>query len=128
MPRILRLVCCILSLALSCLATWFSPSAQAASPLPDDAYIWQRKWTPEVTGAMHASADLVHGWHVLAAEYVKAGDGYPEHGCCTSAARPGRKRTYSKPGGRSRPCFACLARRCSTRRRRDSLGSKLRAR
>ena len=76
MPRILRLVCCILSVLLPCLATWFSPSAQAARPLPDDAYVWQRKWTPEVAGALRASADLVRGWHVLAAEYVKAGGGY----------------------------------------------------
>lgn len=76
MPRILRLVCGILSVLLSCLATWFSPNAQASGTLPDDAYIWQRKWTPEVTEAMRVSADLVRGWHVLAAEYVKTGGGY----------------------------------------------------
>lgn len=76
MPRILRLVYCILSVPLSCLAIWFSTNAWAASPLPNDAYIWQRKWTPEVTEAMRTSADLVRSWHVLAAEYGKTHSGY----------------------------------------------------
>lgn len=76
MPRILRLVHGILSVLSACLAIWFSPVARAAGPLPNDAYIWQRKWAPEVTEAMRASADLVRGWHVLAAEYGKADSGY----------------------------------------------------
>src|SRR5271163_2006891 len=35
--------------------------------LPQDAYIWQRKWTPAVRAALQESSDLVHAWRVLAA-------------------------------------------------------------
>ena len=35
--------------------------------LPQDAYIWQRKWTPALRVALKQSADLVHAWRVLAA-------------------------------------------------------------
>jgi hypothetical protein len=36
--------------------------------LPNDAYVWQRRWTPTVTGALAESSDLVRAWHVLVAE------------------------------------------------------------
>ncbi|HEX7815785.1 DUF3142 domain-containing protein [Dyella sp.] len=36
--------------------------------LDDDAYIWQRQWTPRVVDAMRASAADVHAWRVLAAQ------------------------------------------------------------
>ncbi len=39
-----------------------------ARPLPNDAYIWQRVWTPAVTDAVRESAGLVHAWRVLGAE------------------------------------------------------------
>ena len=35
--------------------------------LPQDAYIWQRKWTPALRVALKQSADLVDAWRVLAA-------------------------------------------------------------
>jgi hypothetical protein len=35
--------------------------------LPQDAYIWQRKWTPALRVALKQSSDLVHSWRVLAA-------------------------------------------------------------
>jgi hypothetical protein len=35
--------------------------------LPQDAYIWQRKWTPALRVALKQSADLVRAWRVLAA-------------------------------------------------------------
>lgn len=38
------------------------------APLPNDAYIWQRKWTPSVVSALSRSSGLVQTWHVLAAE------------------------------------------------------------
>src|SRR6266481_6976019 len=34
--------------------------------LPQDAYIWQRKWTPALRVALKQSSDLVHAWRVLA--------------------------------------------------------------
>lgn len=56
---------CLLSVTLSmCLiACTRTPTA-----LPQQAYIWQRQWTPAVTAAMHSSAPLLQGWRVLAAE------------------------------------------------------------
>ena len=33
-----------------------------------DAYIWQRAWTPAVTSALQQSRRFVDGWHVLVAE------------------------------------------------------------
>jgi hypothetical protein len=35
--------------------------------LLQDAYIWQRKWTPALRVALKQSSDLVHAWRVLAA-------------------------------------------------------------
>jgi Protein of unknown function (DUF3142) len=35
--------------------------------LPQDAYIWQRKWTPALRVALTKSSDLVRVWRVLAA-------------------------------------------------------------
>jgi hypothetical protein len=35
--------------------------------LPQDAYIWQRKWTPALRVALTKSSDLVRAWRVLAA-------------------------------------------------------------
>jgi len=36
--------------------------------LPNDAYVWQRKWNPSVVSALEASQGFVQTWHVLAAE------------------------------------------------------------
>ncbi|WP_321949528.1 DUF3142 domain-containing protein [Paraburkholderia sp. J10-1] len=46
---------------------------QVHARLSNDAYLWQRKWTPAVVDALRESTGLVQGWHVLAAEY----DGVP---------------------------------------------------
>lgn len=44
-----------------------------AEPLPHDAYIWQRLWTPAVTDAARRSADIVRSWRVLLAEGDRSG-------------------------------------------------------
>ncbi|MGA2411987.1 MAG: DUF3142 domain-containing protein [Candidatus Binataceae bacterium] len=36
--------------------------------LPNDAYVWQRRWTPAVAASLVESSDLIRAWHVLAAE------------------------------------------------------------
>jgi hypothetical protein len=36
--------------------------------LPNDAYVWQRQWTPAVAASLAESSDLIRAWHVLAAE------------------------------------------------------------
>src|SRR5690348_810627 len=41
--------------------------------LPQDAYVWQRNWTPAVDDAVRRSADLVRAWRVLAAETREGG-------------------------------------------------------
>jgi len=38
------------------------------SPLPNDAYVWQRLWTPALTQAVVENASTVRAWRVLAAE------------------------------------------------------------
>jgi len=43
------------------------------TPLPHDAYVWQRIWTPGVIAAVHRSADLVRTWRILLAEADRAG-------------------------------------------------------
>nr|WKF59550.1 hypothetical protein HUO10_004061 [Paraburkholderia busanensis] len=48
--------------------------SRAPARLPDDAYVWQRKWTPPVAAAIRQSQDLVQTWHVLAAEQDKGSD------------------------------------------------------
>lgn len=55
----------IAGLALACL------HAAALSPTPalrQDAYVWQRVWTPAVSAALQQSNALIDGWRVLAAE------------------------------------------------------------
>ena len=47
--------------------TLLSGASEAGRVLPQDAYIWQRKWTPAVHAAVTQSADLVRAWRVLAA-------------------------------------------------------------
>jgi Protein of unknown function (DUF3142) len=43
-------------------------SGAPPSAIAQDAYVWQRVWTPAVLSALGNSADLVTGWRVLAAE------------------------------------------------------------
>jgi hypothetical protein len=42
-------------------------------PLPHDAYVWQRIWTPAVITAASRSADIVRSWRILLAEGDKSG-------------------------------------------------------
>jgi Protein of unknown function (DUF3142) len=49
-------------------------SSTTHGTLPQDAYVWQRQWTPAVASALGQSADLVRDWRVLAAEVD--GDGH----------------------------------------------------
>ncbi|HLJ20059.1 MAG TPA: DUF3142 domain-containing protein [Stellaceae bacterium] len=48
-------------------------SSTTHGALPQDAYVWQRQWTPAVASALGQSADLVRDWRVLAAEVDGAG-------------------------------------------------------
>ena len=39
-----------------------------ATPLPHDAYVWQRAWTPHVISSVSRSSDIVRAWRLLLAE------------------------------------------------------------
>ena len=50
------------------------PQVRATSQaLPQDAYIWQRAWTPALLAAARESSDLVRSWRILLAESDGAG-------------------------------------------------------
>lgn len=51
-----------------------SACSKPPAPLPNDAYVWQRKWTPAVTSALRDSSGFVQTWHVLAAEKDRKDD------------------------------------------------------
>ena len=50
-----------------------SACQRQSQPSPQDAYIWQRQWTPAVIRAMHDSSSFVAQWRVLAAELDAGG-------------------------------------------------------
>ncbi|MBV8168062.1 MAG: DUF3142 domain-containing protein [Alphaproteobacteria bacterium] len=54
-----------------------SSSPPTPHPLTDDAYVWQRRWTPAVAGALAASAERIASWRVLAAQ-ARAGGSLAE--------------------------------------------------
>ncbi|HEX7966094.1 MAG TPA: DUF3142 domain-containing protein [Gammaproteobacteria bacterium] len=55
-----------LAALLACLCVSAAPASHEA--FRQDAYIWQRHWTPALDSAVQRSADVVDGWRVLAAE------------------------------------------------------------
>lgn len=63
MPRIL----CLLAMVVP-LLTLSRSTGVAPPPLPQDAYVWQRLWSPAVVAALQSSYDLVAQWRVLTAE------------------------------------------------------------
>jgi hypothetical protein len=68
MRVLVALLMCVVGLSQSTLQT-----GAPRSPLPHDAYIWQRAWTPQVIAAAQRSADLVRTWRVLVAEADSTG-------------------------------------------------------
>lgn len=43
------------------------------APLPHDAYVWQRAWTPPVISSVNRSSDVVRAWRLLLAEADSSG-------------------------------------------------------
>lgn len=68
----MRLLVALLLCVIGVSASTFETSTRAL-PLPHDAYVWQRIWTPTVVAALRDSADLVRSWRVLLAEADRAG-------------------------------------------------------
>lgn len=56
-----------LSLGLAVLAMAACSGRHVA--LGNEAYVWQRQWTPALADAVRSSGDVVQGWRVLAAEW-----------------------------------------------------------
>jgi hypothetical protein len=73
MSRRLALAAILLSLAAACvaLAFWLRRGERTAGPLPQEAYVWQRSWGPEVRAAVRLAAEppgALAGLVALAAE------------------------------------------------------------
>lgn len=59
--------------------------------LSNDAYVWQRQWTPAVQEALSGGADAVQAWRVLIAEMSADGrwfDAAPDLNALAAARRP----------------------------------------
>ncbi|MBS0549597.1 MAG: DUF3142 domain-containing protein [Proteobacteria bacterium] len=65
----------LLLVALACVIclTGSALPVRAPGPLPHDAYIWQRVWTPALVAAADRSADLIRNWRILVAEADRSG-------------------------------------------------------
>jgi hypothetical protein len=60
-------------------------------PLPHEAYIWQREWTPALIAAMRQGAEFITAWRVLAAHTDRSGHirpTSPDWNALRSAGRP----------------------------------------
>lgn len=74
-----------------CLALLLAACERATPPLPNDAYVWQRRWTPALTHALRDSAPVLRSWRVLAAELRADGawvDAAPDLAALAATARP----------------------------------------
>ena len=58
-------LCVVLSVLSAC--------QRAVTPLPHEAYVWQRQWTPALRDALRDAAPTFAGWRVLAAETDRSG-------------------------------------------------------
>lgn len=67
-----------------------SASAAPQRALPNDAYVWQKRWTPAVTDALAASSGFVARWRVLAAQSNEAGRLQPVAFDAAALQRSGR--------------------------------------
>jgi hypothetical protein len=67
MPRIFLVLIGLAALGLS------RSSVPPPAPASQDAYVWQRVWTPALLSALRNSRDVVAEWRVLAAETDAAG-------------------------------------------------------
>jgi hypothetical protein len=73
---------CLIRMWTLCLAAMLTCLCASAVPLSrpvfkQDAYIWQRQWTPALIDAIKTSNDVVNGWRVLAAETDATGTLHP---------------------------------------------------
>src|ERR1700690_498531 len=70
--------------------TALAASGETHGVLPQDAYVWQRHWTPSVASAVTQSSDLVRAWRVLAAQSDAQGRLGPMAVDWAALARSGR--------------------------------------
>ncbi|HZP66635.1 MAG TPA: DUF3142 domain-containing protein [Rudaea sp.] len=69
----------IRSLCLVAVVAALGCAGRVATPLPQEAYVWQRQWTPALTSALDESAQTFGGYRVLASETDHAGALAPAH-------------------------------------------------
>lgn len=80
-----------LALLIALFCATLSGCSPPAAPLPNDAYIWQRQWTPAVVSAVQSNADIVNQWRVLAAQADAHGQWLstaPDWSTLATSARP----------------------------------------
>lgn len=78
-------------LAAVCGVLLLAACGRASPPLPNDAYVWQRQWTPALVSALAEGADAVRSWRVLAAELRADGawfDAAPDLAALAASQRP----------------------------------------
>ncbi|HVN91408.1 MAG TPA: DUF3142 domain-containing protein [Candidatus Binataceae bacterium] len=68
-----RAKCFLFSLLLLPLLAALPSTKHRNTQFPNDAYIWQHRWTPAVTDAIAQSSDLLRDWRVLLAEVDRSG-------------------------------------------------------
>lgn len=64
LPLVQHLPWLIIGFAVLCLVGCHTPH----EPLGNEAYVWQRQWTPALSQAVQKNVDVVHGWRILAGE------------------------------------------------------------
>jgi Protein of unknown function (DUF3142) len=62
-----------------CFFNFVSPGRlrQQKMPLTNEAYVWQRQWTPALSAALDQSSTMMDGWRVLAAHWNADGHSQP---------------------------------------------------
>ncbi len=90
-PRIARASMRCWRLAVLCGLLLLAACERSAPPLPNDAYVWQRRWTPALNHALADSADMLRAWRVLAAELRADGawfEATPDLAALAATGRP----------------------------------------
>jgi hypothetical protein len=85
MPRIFLVL-----IALAALLGLARSSVLSPRPVSQDAYVWQRVWTPALLSALRDSRDVVTQWRVLAAETDASGTLRPIAANWSALAATGR--------------------------------------
>jgi len=77
--------------SLLCLLVALAGCQRSVTPLPQEAYVWQRQWTPALNATLDAARTTFAGYRVLAAESDRSGAltiVHPDFAALTAARLP----------------------------------------